>query len=395
MSRLPLRYYLAALLLLAISIYLLQEESYKPLHLIETNIVPFFIDDMDRDSLINCAEKQLHFLTVQKQSRKVDFGQLELPYSWLTLSLSELLKFLKSNPDIVELNRFLKDNYLVFQAGGREKRGKRQMLVTGYYEPLFAGSLVPTPSHRYPIYKLPPSLIQETNSHGTKRIGRLSKEGTLVNYWSRSEIETENILAGHELAYLTDPFDAYLLHIQGSGKILLPDGTTRSVRFAGSNGLQYNSIGKLLVDEKIMMLEDVNIPVIRKYLEHHPNELQRVLHHNPRFIFFSLGDNLGPRGSSGEVLTPGRSIAIDAMSLPGGTFAYLQSRKPVINKQGIITGWAPLGHFVFPQDAGSAIKGSGRVDLFWGNGLYAETAANTMKEAGTLYFLVKKGYPGN
>jgi membrane-bound lytic murein transglycosylase A len=67
---------------------------------------------------------------------------------------------------------------------------------------------------------------------------------------------------------------------------------------------------------------------------------------------------------------------------------------PTVGADGQITGWKTLTRFVFPQDSGAAIKGTGRVDIFWGDGEYAEIAANHMKEQGKLYFLVKKGYPG-
>ena len=59
---------------------------------------------------------------------------------------------------------------------------------------------------------------------------------------------------------------------------------------------------------------------------------------------------------------------MDASSLPGGTIGYLTSRKPVLDWKGTITDWVPLNRLVFPQDSGAAIKGTGRVDIFLGNG---------------------------
>jgi membrane-bound lytic murein transglycosylase A len=85
---------------------------------------------------------------------------------------------------------------------------------------------------------------------------------------------------------------------------------------------------------------------------------------------------------------------MDASALPRGTIGYLISQKPVIDQNGNIADWAPMTRFVFPQDSGAAIQGTGRIDVFWGNGQYAEIAANHMKEKGNLFFLVKKGYRG-
>jgi len=383
------RKYLIFLLLAGISVFIfyLLIDRYQPLHKIESKKAPFFSDDMDRESLIQAAEKQVHFLQSQVQSDTIHLKGTAVPYSWFLLSMREFLEKLKSEPDILEINQFLVENYDIYQAGGREKNGSRRMLVTGYYEPHFNGNLQAIPPYNYPLYKVPTALIKKG-----KKVGRYKANGEFADFWSRKEIESGNVLAGSELLYLADRFDAYLLHVQGSGKIILPNGTTSSVHFAGSNGLGYNSIGKLLVDEKIMKLDDVSIPTIRQYLAENPSEVDRILHHNPRFIFFSLGDDLGPRGSSGEVLTPGRSVALDSETLPTAAFGFLMTKRPEVNSKGTITTWLPLNRFVFPQDSGSAIKGTGRVDIFWGNGLYAETAANNMKEGGELYFFVKKGY---
>jgi membrane-bound lytic murein transglycosylase A len=370
-------------------------DSYKPLHRLDQRHVPFFFDDMDIESLIKCAQHQAAFLEKQNPRAKILFGSDHYTTAWLLHSIQELLRHLRQKPDSKELNRFLHANYLVYEAGGRPKQQGRRMLVTGYYEPVFSGCLTRQQPFVFPIYSLPKSLVVlPGGKSGSSKTGRYDGDNRFVPYWTRAEIEQNNLLLGEELAFLRDPFDAFLLHVQGSGRIQLPDHSIRSVRFAGSNGLEYRSIGKLLVDEKIMTLAEVTVPAIRTYLENNPEQRQRILQHNPRYIFFSWGDALAPRGSSGERLTPGRSIAMDASVLPGGTIGYLLSRRPVNTPDGNISSWKTLSRFVFPQDSGAAIKGTGRVDLFWGSGDYAELAANHMKEEGQLYFLVKKGFPG-
>ncbi|MGB3225144.1 MAG: MltA domain-containing protein [Desulforhopalus sp.] len=395
-----LRSRLPVLFVLLLSIFPLAElcpaaqDIYKPVHLLEQHEYPLFSDDMGYDLLVESAIRQLAYLKRQPPDEKIVFGNDSYDTQWLLHSLHEFLSKLQQKPHIKDLNHFIHDNFLIYQAGGQTSQQQRTMLVTGYYEPLFSGSLTRVPPFLTPLYSPPKSIILLTGEDGQKKIGRYNSENIFVPFWNRAEIENNNLLQGNELVFLRDPFDAFLLHVQGSGRIQLPDHSIRSVRFAGSNGLEYNSIGKLLVDEKIMKLEDVNIPAIRTYLQRHPEQLQRILHHNPRFIFFTWGDNLSPKGSSGERLTPGRSIAIDASVLPGGTIGYLISQRPIVDHDGIITHWQKLNRFVFPQDSGSAIKGSGRVDIFWGSGDYAEIAANHMKEAGKLYFLIKKGYPG-
>jgi membrane-bound lytic murein transglycosylase A len=395
---LRLRPFVLIVLLLAIGTvatsYALTWDKYKPLHRLEQQDSPVFSDDMDIDSLIKSAKHQAAYLKRQNPKEKIAFGPESYDNRWLLLSIQELLAKLQQRPDRRELNRFLHENYLIYQAGGRTEQRGRRMLITGYYEPVFFASLTKNPPFLYPIYSPPKSLVTLPAGENKNKVGRYDRTNAFVRYWTRAEIENNNLLKGNELAYLQDPFDAFLLHIQGSGRIRLPDQSVRSVRFAASNGLDYYSIGKLLVDEKIMTLDEVNIPAIRIYLQAHPEQQQRILQHNPRFIFFTWGDTLSPTGSSGETLTPGRSVAMDSSALPGGTIGYLVSRKPELDHDGTITGWIPLNRFVFPQDSGAAIKGTGRVDVFWGNGNYAEVAANHMKEEGKLYFLVKKGFPG-
>lgn len=379
-----------ALVSLAVAAFLYFYDPYKPLH--QVSAPTSFSDDLDRTSLIKVLKSQKHYLESRTGDETVALGTNHVSTSWLHRSVAELLDFLKMNPSNEQLDIFLQTNYLCYQAGGRKGKWGRKMLVTGYYEPLFEGSLFQESPYLTPLYRKPSSLVQQTGPDGKKLVGRYNKQQKFIPFWSRQEIETGHHLAGNELVYLKDPFDAYLLHVQGSGKIALPDGSIRAIGFAGSNGLGYKSIGKYLVDQKIMKLKDVNIPAIREYLKQNPDELLPLLYQNPRFIFFQWGDDKGPRGSSGEPLTPGRSIAIDQQALPAGTIAYLQSQKPILDSAHNIIAWESMRRFVFPQDSGSAIKGTGRVDVFWGNGMYAQTAASHMKHPGELYFLVKKGF---
>ena len=388
------RFFVAFCLLVAgclLFYFFLKTETYQTLYLLPPNKFPTFVDDMDRTSLIECTQRHLSFLKKQNLNKVVPFGTESYNGHWLVHSLEFFLDKLKQNPSPKELQHFLKKNYLVYQAGGRKVSGRRQMLVTGYYEPLFEGSLTREPPFLTPVYSPPPSLVTLLGSDGRPAIGRYGHDNQFLPYWSRKEIEEDTtLLQGNELVFLKDPFEAFLLHIQGSGRISLPDKTVKTLRFAASNGLEYKSIGKVLADEKSLKLEDITIPTIRDYLQRHPEQQQRIFHHNHRYVFFTWGDDFGPKGSSGEILTPGRSIALDDTVLPGGTFGYLLSRIPEVGKNGEIAGWKPLTRFVFPQDSGAAITGGGRVDIFFGQGKDAEFSAHHIKEDGKLFFLIKK-----
>lgn len=352
---------------------------------------PHFRDDISKDSLLRAIDHQLHYLDSQEPETLARIGSETIAYSSLRQSIEGFREIINRGLSPFELNQVIHERFWVYEAAGRDRQ--KQILLTGYYEPLFAGSYDARPPYMYPLYAIPDSLvIEEGETASTTKIGRLTEYGNLRPYWSREQIERKNLLQGNELVYLRDPLDAYLLHVQGSGRIKLPDGKIRAIHFAASNGLEYNSLGKLFVDEEIMTKDEVNIPRMRSYFSEHPEEIRRMLNHNPRYIFFKWGDENGPKGSLGETLTPGRSIAIDQTILPIGAIGYLVSRKPVVNKDGDIEYWVPLNRFVIPQDSGAAIQGAGRVDLFWGNGVYAETAANHMKETGKLYFILQKNF---
>ncbi|MBT8328782.1 MAG: MltA domain-containing protein [Desulfofustis sp.] len=346
---------------------------------------PFFVDDASPDSLINAIDQHLIYLSTTGKAHSFD-KQFGLAQDEFYRSLSTFRELLVANPDPIRLNQLIRTHFQLYQATGRDS--DQEMLVTGYYEPIFEGSLKTNKDYRYPLYSHPPSLI--TSHKGENKMGRLDDSGRLVPFWTRREIETANLLEGHEMAWLKDRFDAYLLQIQGSGRIMLPDGTTRAVHYAASNGLTYQSLGKLFVDEQIMTREEVSIDAIRTYFGSHPEQMERMLHHNPRYIFFKWGDDRGPRGSLGQVLTADRSIAVDHTIFPSGAIGYLVSRRPIFNDNGTINHWKTFGRFVLPQDSGAAIKGPGRVDLFMGNDYYAEQAAGSMKEKGSLFFLLPR-----
>ncbi len=363
--------------------------QHGPLTALSVGRYPLFVDDAPPAGLIQAVERQIGYLQRLDEDRTTIIGRHRFSARELSESLRDFQNIVLPEPDPLTRSRLIRQHFHVFQAAGRNERG--QMLVTGYFEPLYPASLVKQAPYLYPIYRKPDSLVSRRNQHsGERESGRLAPDGTLRPYWTRREVEAGDLLHGHELAYLRDPLDAYLLQVQGSGRLRLPDGSLRAVHFAASNGREYNSLGKLFVDRGIMDRQQVSIPAIRAYFAKHPGEMTDMLHHNPRLVFFAWGDTLGPRGSLGVPLTPGRSVAIDHRVLPTGMIGYLVTMRPVLDEKGAISHWRPFGRFVVPQDSGSAITGPGRVDLFWGGDGYAETAAGHMNHRGTLFFLVKK-----
>ncbi len=381
------------ILLLGVLLLILNGCAKAPLDKLPPSDLPSFTDDLQLEGLLTGAMRHLHYLNKLPDDSSFTFGPDTYPVTWLRESIKSFVDIVKQNPGSEELARIIEENYTVYQAGGRRGLPRGEMLFTGYYEPFLQGSLAREEPYLYPLYAPPPSLLQIKDLQNGKTLyKRKSSENKLVPYWTRKEIEEEGYAAGSELVYLKDPVDAFILHVQGSGKIQLRNGSIHSIHYAASNGLEYFSIGKLLVDWGKLSLEEASIPTIRAYLAAHPEEQKEILHHNIKFIFFEWVPAGDPIGSIEEPLVAGRSIAVDPDVLPQQTLAFLISSRPALNADENIIKWIPMHRFVFPQDSGSAIKGSGRADLYWGSGNYAKLAAGSMKEKGSLYFLVKNSF---
>ena len=376
-----------ALILSAVLLLILSGCAINPLKQVSPQRLLPLADDLDQDSLITATRHSIRYLERLPPERGYRFGDTSCSAAWLAESLTSFLELLETAPDNNAIFRGIAEQFLVYRARGSGLFGK--ILVTGYYEPVLDGSLTKKHPYIYPLYRVPADLVVRTAADGKKKSGRLV-DNELVPYWSRAEIEEKNLLAGRELVFLADPVDAFILHVQGSGKIRLRDGSLRGILFAGKNGRPYKSIGRLLVDEGRMRLSEVSMPRIRSYLAEHPEELKRILLHNPSFIFFRWDPGTGLVGNLGAPLTGGRSIAADQRIYPAGGLGFLKSQKPVLDAGGRIRAWIPLSRFVLVQDSGSAIKGPGRLDLFWGDTNYARTAAGAMRHKGEFYLLVKK-----
>jgi membrane-bound lytic murein transglycosylase A len=167
----------------------------------------------------------------------------------------------------------------------------------------------------------------------------------------------------------------------------LGEGALISVLYDGQNGRSYRSIGKYLIDAGVIPKEEMSMQITRQYLRDNPEQMS-ILNQNPSYVFFRV-DAGASVGNIGVPLTPGRSIATDSRLFPKGALAMISAQKPVIENN-TIREWVAFTRFVMNQDTGGAIKGAGRVDLFWGQGPEAELGAGYMQHEGELYFLMRK-----
>lgn len=267
--------------------------------------------------------------------------------------------------------------------------GKAEGLFTGYFEPSLRGSRVRGGVFQVPLYKRPPDLVLVTlgdwreKLRGERIAGRII-DGRLKPYHSRAEIES-GALAGkaEPLVWVDDPIDAFFLHIQGSGRVSLPDGGEMRVGYDGHNGQVYRAIGRDLIKSGAIEKKDISLQSIRSWLRAHPDRMREMLNRNPSYIFFRAVNGEGPIGAQGVPLTPGRSLAVDPTALPLGAPVWVAADYQ--DETG-----RPLRRLMVAQDTGGAIRGAVRGDVFWGHGDRAGALAGPMKAIGRLYLFLPR-----
>ena len=356
---------------------------------------PSFHDDMDNESLILALRRNIEYLDRLDPETVFHYGPDDFTIQQVREGQEVFLDLLSKGLDPGQLRSEIRKNFRVYQATGRV--GNRRVLFTGYYEPIYEGSLVPNETFRYPLYRPPDDLTRIDLSlfseklKGENIVARIEGKKVLP-YYSRYQIESERVLEGKglEIAWLKDPLDVAFLHIQGSGRLRLPDGKDLLVQYQASNGRPYQSIGKYMIEKGFLVPKEMSMQAIRKYLTENPDVLNEVLNYNPSYIFFQKVEN-GPLGSLGVLLTPGRSVALDSKIFPKGALGFISCQKPLVNDRGEIIDWTKFSRFVLNQDTGGAIKGAGRADIFWGSGLNAELTAGHLRYDGNLYILIRKG----
>lgn len=264
--------------------------------------------------------------------------------------------------------------------------GQSDGLVTGYYEPLLNGSLTRHGAYQTPVYGLPDDLVSidlglfRPEWKGEKIAGRLDGK-RLLPYPARAQIDAAPPATAKVLFYGDDPVSVFFLHIQGSGRVWLDDGTILRVNYAGQNGHPYTAIGRTLIHQGALTRETVSMQSIRAWLTAHPAEGRKVMESDASFVFFQevpVGDAaLGPEGSEGVALTPRGSVAVDNHIHPFGAPVYIAGDG--------------LANLFVAQDTGGAIRGAPRADIFFGFGASAENAAGALKSHARFYVLLPKG----
>ena len=297
-----------------------------------------------------------------------------------------------STPDGVRA--FFETAFVPYRVAQAETRG----LFTGYYEPELMGSRTRHGPYQTPLYGVPTDLVR--NDMGIFRdtlIGQMIQRMMMsmgmmrfVPYPDRAEIERDGV-EGTPLFYVDNPVDAFFLQIQGSGRVVLDDGTIVRAAYAEQNGQPYTAIGVVLLERGELTREEISLQSIRAWLLAHPEEARAVMDANASYVFFQeqpIGDpTLGANGAQGVPLTPEASLAVDRSVHALGVPIWLEATAPDANAA---NGDRPFDSLLVAQDTGGAIKGVVRGDVYWGYGAAAGEIAGRMKNAGRMSVLLPR-----
>lgn len=257
--------------------------------------------------------------------------------------------------------------------------------ATGYFEPEIRGSRERRAGYEVPVYRRPPDLIDVdlglfSEALKSKRIRGRVDRNAFVPYYDRTQIE-QGALAGKglEIAWAADAVEFFFLQIQGSGRLLLPDGGVMRIGYDNQNGRDYTGIGKLLIDRGDLPKGQGSMQGIMAYLRADPAKGQAAMRENKSFIFFRELTGAGPLGSLGLPVTGRATVAADPAYVPLGAPVFLSLDR------------AETAGLWVAQDTGGAIKGANRFDTFWGAGVDARAIAGGMSGRGTAFLLLPVG----
>jgi membrane-bound lytic murein transglycosylase A len=243
--------------------------------------------------------------------------------------------------------------------------GNSKGVFTGYYEASLNGSRVKSEKFKYPIYARPKDLASDP-------------------YLSRKEIEEGALAHKHlELMYVDDKVELFFMHIQGSGRIKMPNGSEIGVAYAGRNNQPYTSVGNYMADKGYLQRDKINSATIKEWMKNNLDKADEVMNINAAYTFFKIADSEYVVGAQGVPLTAERSLAVDSDIIPYGFPLFVDTH--LKKKDGSKDRYS---HLFIAQDTGTAIKGTVRGDIFFGHGETAVEKASYMASQGQYYILL-------
>ncbi|MHC5211600.1 MAG: murein transglycosylase A [Planctomycetota bacterium] len=334
-----------------------------------------------RDRILPALDRSI--VWTKKPSAPSHFPIAGVSHDRALRSLERFRELLATSASAADFRRAVDKEFTIYKSAGWDGHGGG-VLFTGYCTPILDGSRERSDVYKYPLYGLPPDLVKDGQG---KILGQKLADGSVAPvYPDRKAIDQGKLLAGKglELAWMKDPLDAYIAHVNGSAVIRLPDGSLFHLGYAGQNGHEYTSLRNELVQDGKITEASANLVTMRQWAAEHPREVPKYLARNARYVFFTeIAGN--PRGSLNVEVTAERSLATDKSLFPRGAVVFVDTR--IGNTRSI---GKRFNQFMLDQDTGGAIRTAGRADIYLGKGPAAERLAGTTQAEGQLYYLFLK-----
>jgi membrane-bound lytic murein transglycosylase A len=354
---------------------------------------PVLEDSLTRESFFTTLRKHVDGMKISRMVMDpMVFGKKKIDKKRYIASLEEIFNH---QDDWIE---YISVNFEFYEVYGKDDWS--EIMSTGYYEPKVKGSKKKTDIYSQAIYSTPDDLITiNLKKFGDKfptgeklptLVGRI-KNQSFIPYYDRKAIDSDQELKNKKLELVwVEPIDAFFIQIQGTGTVEFQSGERIRYGYASQNGYPYFALGKSLTN--FIPKEEMSMQKIRLHLQTlSREEQQKTLNKNPSYVFFKKLDG-DPLTYAGMEVSDGRTIATDLHFFPKGAMAFLDIEEPIFDTATDITptSWKKMPRIVFDEDTGGAIRGGGRVDLYYGQGEAASQKAGVMKQNGRLYYLVPR-----
>ncbi len=314
-------------------------------------------------------------------------SKLQYPFESFThdqarVSLLAFKQLLEESPDEAAFTAKMKEQFDVYESVGYNDEGI--VLFTGYFAGVFNASKTQGGAFQYPLYKRPADLATDPKTGDP--LGRKTPEGTVVPYYTRAEIENSAMFQGNELVWLDDALSAYLVHVNGSAKLRMPDNSEMYIGYNGKTDRPYYGLGRSLVEDGVIPANQLSLPRIRRTYREQPDVVRELMNRNECYVFFTeYPPDKWPSGSLGVRVSTESTLATDKKIYPRGGLVLVDTESVTLTEKR-----QRFLRFMLDQDTGGAIRAPGRADIFMGIGLTAEILAGGQYAEGRLYYFFLK-----
>lgn len=222
-----------------------------------------------RKAVLRAVDGSLRYLRTQRAATAyARLGAKGVSRARVRRSLIRFRRLFIAARSTQQLEAALRREFVLYRPASR-------VHFTGYFQPTYAASQRPNAVYRYPLFRMPPSLAR-----ARLQPTRLQLEGA-------DGLHISPLLRGYEIAWLRDRLQAYLVQVEGSAHLQLTDGRTITIGYGGHTNYAYTSMGRELVKDGVMPFEKLTLPALVDYFHAAPQEMNRYLPRNRRFVFFA------------------------------------------------------------------------------------------------------------